>query len=81
MPGDGSLDELLSSLGDKERMSFLGFLSAKAEGMSDLIDAKSQKKFSRLASKLGIVPGLSVASYRPMTQSLSLWHGTGVAAY
>jgi len=79
MPGEESLDELLTSVPEKERMPFLGYLSTEAEGMADLIDTKLQKKYSRLASVLGIVPGLSISSYRPMTRRLSLWHGTCVA--
>jgi hypothetical protein len=75
VPGDGSLDDLLSSIPDKERLPFLGYLSSEAEGMTDLLEAKTNKKYARLASSLGIIPGLSISNYRPMTKQLSIWHG------
>lgn len=79
LPGEGSIDELLTQVPDKERLPFLGFLGAQSEGLSDLIDAKPMKKYAKLALSLGVVPGLPVPSYRPMTRRLSLWHGTCVA--
>jgi len=80
LPGAGSLDELLTSLELKDRLSFSGFLALCGEGMGDLIDDKSKRKFHRIASKIGLVPGLSISSYRPMTRILSLWYGSAVNA-
>jgi len=78
MPGDGSLDELLTQVQEKDRLPFIGYLSAATDGLVDKIDARSLKRFSRLSSLLGIVPGLPLSSYRPMTKQLSIWHGSCV---
>lgn len=75
MPGNGSLDELLIDVSIKDRMAFIGFLSAKAEGLSDLVPNKLHEKHSRLAKSLNLIPGLPIRSYRPMERVLSLFHG------
>jgi hypothetical protein len=76
IPGEGSIDELLTSIPEKQRLPFIGYLSAQAEGMTDLLDVKTQKKYAKVAASLGIIPGLSISNYRPMTRRLSIWHGT-----
>ena len=78
LPGKGGLDDIISALNEKDRIPFLGYLSAHAEGMTDNLDAKALKRLSKLASQIGVVPGLPLSSYRPMTRVLSLWHGTSV---
>lgn len=80
LPGEGSLDDIISALNEKDRIPFLGYLSAHAEGMTDNLDAKALKRLSKLASQIGVVPGLPLSSYRPMTRVLSLWHGKSVEA-
>lgn len=80
LPGqEGGLDELLLSLGEKDRIPFLGFMVATAEGITDKVDSKQRKRLSRIAKDMGLVPGLPVSSYRKMTKFLSLWHGKSVS--
>lgn len=75
MPGQASLDELLMEVPIKDRLAFIGFLSAKAEGLTDLIPRKVCEKHSRLARSLNLIPGFPLGRYRPMDKVLSLWHG------
>ena len=75
MPGNGSLDELLIDVPIKDRVAFIGFLSAKAEGLTDLIPKKVCEKHSRVARSLSLIPGLPLTSYRPMSRYLSLFYG------
>lgn len=78
LPGKGSLDELLLDLPEKDRLPFTGFLAVCGEGMGDVVDPKTRKRFAKLASSIGVVPGLKISQYRPMNRVLSLWHGGAI---
>lgn len=78
LPGDGDLGELLGALSEKERIPFAGYLAIHAEGMGDLIDDKLNRRFTKIAKKLGLVPGFPLSGYRKMTHYLSLWHGSSI---
>jgi hypothetical protein len=81
LPGNGSLDELLESLELKERGPFAGFLATQGEGMGDKLDPKFNRRYQKVAKRLGLVPGLPLSGYRPMTKRLSLWHGAAIDAF